>query len=435
MKFSRRNFSRRKFVLTVGAAAGASMVPLGHLQGQASSNVLLMVFLRGGADGLQMLVPGSGHARAMYEERRNPAGTSGSIVIPPSSGSDPNRGIQLGSSRFDVNPAFAPLVSGAGNPFDAGHLGFVPGTAGARENRSHFQQMDLIETGTDVTGAVLGSGYLQRAIESMGLASAPLASLSLNAEIPLMLRGASSQGLAIANFDTFGQLGNEVFDAPANRGLTDRLRTAFSANPCTSLFCQGATKGIGAVEAVDALPTRSPGPGMAGALVELARLIAADTDDRFRVCTLDVGGWDTHTDQANRFRGGLEDLAAGLRAFYDEAVAQGIWGRVTVLCHSEFGRRVYENGTLGTDHGYGGVSLVMGTRVRRLSAAGFFPNTLNASHAFYSAIDADGVVPKVMDLRQLQAEALVYRLGLPPAQLATVFPGFTFDPAELVFRT
>jgi uncharacterized protein (DUF1501 family) len=127
-------------------------------------------------------------------------------------------------------------------------------------------------------------------------------------------------------------------------------------------------------------------------------------------------------------------VAGALRAFHDDAETRGILDRITLVVHSEFGRRADGNGTNGTDHGYGGTALVMDSHIKtKVISSGYFPN--NAAHAFYSGIYVPSpgeeafVLPKLVDVRQVLGEALRFRLGVTNAQLkdgaGAIFPGYS----------
>ena len=423
----------------MGLAAAATLPGLTAKAALEPAPVFILIFLRGGMDGLSLMVPNGGEGRARYDLWRPPTGT---IHIPLSSSGASNRGIALGGSGFDTHPAMAPLVEGTASPFAQGHLAFVGGVAGPVENRSHFQQMDLIETGSN--GAVpLSSGYLSRALEVLGLEEEPLAGVAMDPLVPLSLRGTAAQGVSVVDFDGFGALSNGNFANDPLWRTNERLAALYSTTTCNTAnpTCAASGLAVDAIDQVHALGAISPlaSDSLGGSLRQLAEVIEAADAGQLRICTFDVGGWDTHTAQAPTLDSLLGYLAGSLREFYDEAATRGILDRVTVVCHSEFGRRGDENGTSGTDHGYGGTALVMDTHLRDsvvtqgYGGARYFPNAAGAS--FYADMAADGVgdvLPKVLDVRQVLGEVLRHRLGVPNAELdgatATVFPGFDFRP-------
>ncbi len=427
--------NRRNFVLGGAAATAATLYTSSKARsaGEPRPPVLLVIFLRGGADGLSMMIPNKGAGRVWYDDWRPAAQAKqvNRINIPPSSSQEQGRGIALGSTRFDTHPAMQPLVDG---PFAAQRLAFIGGLAGPTTNRSHFQQMDLIESGAP-SDAVLPTGYLSRAIEELGLEAEPLAGLALNPTVPSSLRG-NSTGIAISDFESYGNLSPEFNTPSINWPAELRLRHTFGpACNTASAGCAAAKKadaGIGiARDLADAI-TFPQQTGLLGMLLTLAEMIAADTAGELRMCTLDVGGWDHHENLRSRVAGSLGQLATALTAFDQQLVTLGIDDRVTTVCHSEFGRRADQNGTGGVDHGRGGVGLVLDHDiVQRVVAQGYFPK--GANHNFYSGFTLQNmVVPKKIDIRQVLGEALVHRMELPPDRLGVVFPSFSLGTERVL---
>ena len=434
--------SRRSFVRTssMGLAATALLPGLHAQAALQAAPVLIHIFLRGGADGLSLMIPRTGYGRQKYDQWR-----PGSINIPLSSSAAVDKGIALNAS-FDTHPAMAPLVSGAGSPFGKNHLAFVAGVAGAVMSRSHFMQMDLIESGSS-TNVPLASGCLARALDLLGLQEEPLAGVAMNPTVPLSLRGSGAQGIAVVDFQGFGSLPSGNYSADLEWGLDERLDNLNSTASCaiTNPTCAAASLATGALDELAGLGAiTTPSGDLQGTLLQLAEVIDLADAGQLRVCTIDVGGWDTHTEQADTLAGMFAMVASALRAFHDDAEARGILGRITVVVHSEFGRRADGNGTNGTDHGYGGTALVMDASIKtKVITSGYFPN--DAAHAFYSGISEPSpgeeafLIPKVVDVRQVIGEALRFRLGLTNAQLkdgaGAVFPGYSIlDNGSLVLN-
>ncbi len=423
--------------------AATAIAPSGRASATAVTNpVMILIFLRGGADGLSLMVPRTGIGRTTYYDQWRPVGSA--LHIPASTSGATNSGIALEPSNFDTHPAMAPLVTGATSAFALGHLAFVGGVAAAVESRSHFQQMDLIETGAD-GGTPEPTGYLARAVEALGLDQEPLAAVALNAQVPLSLRGTDVKGLAVDDFRSFGELASPFYSPDSGWMLPHRLHdlTGTTNNCPANPTCAVASLAEDAIEGVAGLGTiTSPaGGGLKQTLLQMSEVIEAADMGELRVFTIDIGGWDTHTDQATVLSVLLDDLADALQAFHDDALSRGILDRVTVVCHSEFGRRCDANGTLGTDHGYGGTALVMDTHLldsvvtTGYGGNQYFPGL--ATHPFYDGMLTVGqgdVIPKVLDLRQVVGEVLQRRLDLPATDLggagATVFPGFGFEATD-----
>ena len=421
--------NRRSFLRATGLGiAGLSLGGLSRAVAQtANDQVLLTVFLRGASDGMSWIHPrvGASAARQKYEQWRG-AGTrvANSVNVP---------------SNLAIHPALAPL-----RPImQAGEATVVAGVAGAIENRSHFQQMDLVESGAS-DGTPRRDGVLGRALAELDLTGAGLASISLNTQPPFLLRSSVSAGLTAPDLRSFGRLRNPTYVNAAALDLRERVRRLYvSGDACATATCEAgrqAPDGLATYAAVSAgagLPA-ARAADLGETLSDLAKLIAADTTGAFKFVNLDIGGWDTHLNQGTDAQAGgaftgtlaknLDGLAKALVAFNREAHAQGCWGRVTVLVITEFGRTTRENGTGGTDHGYGGAALVMGRGLRsQVLAEGYFPN--DAAAGYYAEAEAGNALPRLVEHRQLLDEVLRRRFGLDGAAMSSVLPGFTRDAA------
>lgn len=429
-------WDRRRFLRNTGLGTlGLSLASLPR-QSFAADNgqVLLTLFLRGGADGMSLLHPrpavGSqapSAARQKYEQWR---GTNTRI----------RNGIAV-NGRLAMHPALAPLQAA----MDRGHAMLIGGVAGAQFNRSHFEQQDLVETGAGPTGAPLADGILGRSLVALGRQDTVLSGISLNTTPPESLKRGASSGLAVPDFRRFGVLRSSGHDSRPFLTLDQRARLLYvpGMGVCRAqdILCQSGQRTAQAISDLDALKTAAelpaqPAASLSELLFDVTDLIAADTQRRFKFLTLDIGGWDTHLNQgfdsenANGFTGTLganvSRLAQALVSMYDHARGLGIWSRLNVLVLTEFGRTTRENGTQGTDHGYGGVSIVMGRNLARPATAHrYFPD--NPNHAFYSEAESTNAVPRSIEHRQIFSEILTDRLGVEDT--STVLPGFTPDAA------
>ena len=425
------NIERRRFLHWTGLGLGGLALPALPRSAFAADNdqVLLTVFMRGGADGMSLLHPVASSSptpeRQRYEAWRGPQTRIAN-------------GIPVG--RLAIHPALAPLQ----NALDAGHLMMIGGVGGAQPNRSHFEQQDLVETGAGPTGSPLSTGVLARAVDELGRADQVLSSVSLNTTPPESLKASVGSGLSVPDFRSFGALRSSTHTANANLGLARRMNLLYlpESGVCRpgAVLCENGRRGADAIGDIESLrdtaglPSGRPA-SLSEVLQDTVGMIAADNSARFKCITLDVGGWDTHLEQGNdatndsgAFVGtlarNLNGLATALAAFYDRAGALSVWSRVNVLVLTEFGRTTRQNGTSGTDHGFGGTALLMGSRLaRRITAPAYFPR--NQSHAFYTEAESTNGTPRRIDHRQVFADILTDRLGVD--DLSAVLPGFSRD--------
>jgi uncharacterized protein (DUF1501 family) len=395
--------NRRRFLVSGGAlAAGLGGLPLWLARAAsalaAPKRSLVVVFLRGAADGLDILPP-LGDAR--YGALR------------PSIGVGPKEASDLGGG-FGLHPALAPLLP----HFRNGELGFIHAAGSHAGTRSHFDAQDFMETGSG-GGRMLEAGWMNRALErGHAWRSGPLAAVSVTQRLPRSLRGpipamaftdADQVRTAGARAASFEELYDEAVDALL-AGAAHDLKGA------AKLLDGVAPKEKGAAEAAG-----YPKGGLGRDLFELGRLLKAGVG--VRLGFVEAGGWDTHADQKGRLTQRLTELGGALAAFHRDLGPAAADTVVVVM--TEFGRTVQENGNRGTDHGHGGVMLLLGAGVRGGRVHGRWPGL--AEDALYEGRD----LAVTTDYRQALTEALRGPMGL--ADLAGVFPGFKSGPATGAF--
>lgn len=354
--------SRRSFLRAGGGAAiAAAMVPawlprVTYARDHRSDrDVILSIFLRGGADGLTLCVP---HADPLYYAANGPTARP-TIAIPPPGASN-------GCTDLDGVFGLAPAMSPLKEVFDNGHLAIVHGCGLTDTSRSHFDAMRFMELG-QLNTTSLFSGWLGRHLAL----SDPI--------LPgVLLRGVSMGGYAVPTTMAGSPLTTPVPDA-LNYGIAGNPRTAgarmsamremYESAPTLLRNAAETTSGtISLLESINfagyqpAGGARYPETEFGRALKASAALIKAQVGVE-AIC-VDRGDWDTHS-QAGPLTGDLarnmDDLASGLQAFYRDVFSSTT--RVVCVVMSEFGRRAGENASRGTDHGHGNAMFVMGGRI------------------------------------------------------------------------
>lgn len=418
-------YNRRQLLTRLGATAattvGVGILPRWARAQVANDQVVLAVFLRGAADAASIVfpTPGTSPARLKYEAWR-----SGSTRITTSA-------MAMGNG-LGLHPAFRPLR----NAINAGHLSFIPGVANAVMNRSHFRAMDLVESGSgdDMPRA---DGVLARAWTALqgGTPAAGLGAVALNSTLPYSLQRQLAPAVTVPAFASFGTLPSRQFTPDADASLTRRLSRLYvpASGTCTprNLLCPSGQQGSATVDALGGLIAASSLNGNLGH--DLVDVLSRDTQRQIKFMTLDLGGWDSHNNQGNESSGALKDnldgLVSLLSSIYQHANSTGVMSRLTVMVMSEFGRTTFENGTAGTDHGYGSMAMVMshGLTGRLVGGDAWFPSS--GSGAFYDSAENLNVLPRALEHRQVYAEVLSRKLGI--TDLATVLPGFTPAPSRI----
>lgn len=396
MKLSRRTFlqSAGLGILALGLPP-AFLVRLAGAQQQSRDKVLVVVFQRGGMDGLNVVIPFK--EKSYYALRPT-------IGIPePASGE--NRALDL-DGFYGLHPALAPLES----LYHRGHLAFVHAAGSPDNTRSHFDAQDYMETGTPGLKST-PDGWLNRYLNDKRSEDSPFRAAAVTAQLPRILAG-NAAALTLSSIEEF-RLHNEVLAGPL-----ERLYAAAS----DPLFRRGGETLFRALAELRRIEDKIPAstetypPGRFGAgLKQIARLIKAHVG--LEVVFTEVEGWDTHASQggatgqlANR----LKILAEGLAAFYRDLGDR--MEDVAVVTMSEFGRTARENGNRGTDHGHANVMFLLGGKVRGGNVYGRWPGL--APEQLYEGRD----LHLTTDYRTVCGEVISRHLG--QSDLARIFPSF-----------
>lgn len=426
---------RRDFLTLLAAGAG-SMAPLGHAAWAATAPAsqdtrrkLVVVMLRGAADGLNIVAP---VADPDYAQARPTI----ALAAPGKDDGAPDL-----DGYFGLHPALQPLMP----LWRERKLAFVHACGSLDPTRSHFDAQDYMESATPGIKST-PDGWMNRLAAALPGTSTPTRTLSIGPVLPRILAGAAP-AVNLASVASASKAG--VLERPALASGFDRL---YDGHPRYGKAYRDGREArrevMAAAEAQPAMqPDTQPGmqsPGQPGAQPGMQRnlqqeMLAANNgaplpagfpDDAARLATLmrndpniqlaffALGGWDTHAGQGagtGQLAGRLSPLALGLAQFarrlgpmFDDTV---------VVVMSEFGRTVRENGNRGTDHGHGNAMWVMGGGVAGGKVLGDWRGL--SSGALHEGRD----VPVTTDFRAVLAQVAEQHLRLDARQLAQVFPG------------
>ncbi|GAA1777775.1 DUF1501 domain-containing protein [Nocardioides hankookensis] len=363
-------------------------------------SVVVLLSLRGAADGLSLVVP--------YREAAYYAARPG-IAVPVGS-------LLATDATFGLHPALAPMLP----LWNAGKLAAIHATGLPVANRSHFSAMEEIEDADPGTAARVG--WLNRLVGST-TSDSTLEALAVGNGLPASLLG-PEPAMSFRTLETATIGGADKWDPNGTRMRS--LSTLWRGSP--SPMGRAARTALDAV--VDLGPAKAqadhvasyPNSDLGKALSAVARTLRADLG--VSAVTVDSGNWDMHVGLGKPVAGqwmhrNATDLASGIAAFFADLGAMA--DRVTLVTLSEFGRRVQENGTGGLDHGWGNVMFAAGAGVKGGRYYGRWPGLQNT-------VDAD--VPVTTDFRSVLAEVVRTRTS---ASVASVFPGFA--PESLGFMT
>ncbi|SDO19831.1 Uncharacterized conserved protein, DUF1501 family [Nakamurella panacisegetis] len=407
-----RGFTRRRMLQGVGMAGVAALASqlvttrVAYAASAASTgNTLVVVFLRGGADGLRMLIPqgdllGGGYLRSV----RGP-------LVPA------NADIRAlaGTSGWGVNKGFDSLLP----LWATGELAFVPAVSAAGVTRSHFQAQQVLERG----GPSSTTGWLDRTLQALGPGTT-FRALAEGSAMPASFAG-NQQKLGMSSLAAFNFPGWDGVKPQSMAAISSLYRGfagALAEDVTTTLSAIGTAQKANA----SAGPQHGavyPKGGFASSLADLATLLRSEVG--VEVATVDVGGWDTHTDEAGDLDALTRSASDALAAFMTD-LGPARRKRVTVAVMTEFGRRVQINASNGTDHGTGSTMFLLGGGLARASVFGKW-TPLSA------ATLADGDVPSVNNAYDVLGELIQKRLSV--GSLATIFPGHRFASLGLARAT
>ncbi|MEZ5464982.1 MAG: DUF1501 domain-containing protein [Lysobacteraceae bacterium] len=442
--------SRRGFLKGCCAAAVASSVPtMGWIDparaGGVQHDVLVYLFLRGGIDGLHLVVPYAGSDRTAYESKRS------DLAIPE------DRLRRIGTSNWGWHPRVGGATGdgvGVANKwlarlYEQNRVAIVHATGmSTTVTRSHFDAQAFIEFGTPGNKSS-SQGWIARYLDNDANMPAPMLSnaFGFGSTLQTSLYG-RTDAISIASGQDFrldgfhwswndsdsginGHHGAHMRVLPLWQGISPLEQSGRAAADALEYMREidfelqsggnpdGYAPGGGAVY---------PDGGLGGQLRNIAQLVKLDMG--LTVAAVDYGFWDTHEGQGmpnpgvaghyDAFGNLTEGLSRALDAFYTDLHAAGLMDRVTVVIQSEFGRRFRPNDSGGTDHGYGNVMMALGNRVNG-GFHGVFPGLDDAS--LFEGQDVDVTT----DFRQIIGEALVKRMGVSTGGVGNIFPGFSYN--------
>lgn len=403
--------TRRGFMVGCSAAiaglTGSRFNTLAFAQPTADQEVLVVLFLRGGIDGLSMMPPIAGTDRGHYEAARP------SLAI---AASGPDAALPL-EAQFGLHPTAAPLQE----LYQNGNLALIHAAGLDEANRSHFDAMEFMELGTPGIKNT-PTGWLTRHLQSA-------AGIPAEVIMPSLAMGGNQQASLRGDRDAVNLIDPSVFSLTTGPwrwrdAQRTALRRIYTADD--SLLHVTGNKALDALDVIELyvddnyVPANGavyPDTGFGEHLATIAQMIKLEMG--LHVATLDLGDWDTHTGHSYWIPLLIGDLAQGLHAFFadlDGGGSQDFAQRLTVVVMSEFGRRLGENSDGGTDHGHGNAMMVMsGSAIGGLH--GQWPGL--ASGQLFEGID----LAVTTDYRRVLSEILIRRLG--NNKLGVVFPGYT----------
>jgi uncharacterized protein (DUF1501 family) len=410
--------SRRGFLVGLGLGSlvwamprtALSQISVDPKSSKSRRNVVVNIFLRGGADGLNIVVP---YGEDAYHRMRP---TLRLLKPDDASGTTGDRVLDL-DGFFGLNPSMADALP----LFREGKLSIIHAIGSGDQTRSHFEAMNTMERGLAAGSQGEASGWLARHLSSTEPAQAsPLRAVAFGGIMPDSLRGATD-AIAINGLEDFRLVADD--EAVMREALVEMYSQGKDA------MSMAGNETLKVLDKLNKLDPKSyhasngavyPQSDLGSALKQVALLIRADLG--LEVAVLDKGGWDTHVAQGvstGLLSSLLRDLGAALAAFHTDLGSE--MSRVTVVVQTEFGRRLQENSGLGTDHGRASVMFLLGGGVHGGKVHAKWPGLENAQ------LEEPGDLRVTTDYRQVLSEVLSKRLGSDPNKVFAGYQGISTD--------
>ncbi len=412
------NMERREFLKSCGLASLAYFLPefqawaLESGSEKNSGNKLVVVFLRGAIDGLNVVIPYSDPQYYSLRQKiavSKPGVSGGAIAL---------------NSDFALHPGLAPLIS----HWQKKELAFVLNSGSPDPTRSHFDAQDYMESG--IPGQkVVDSGWMQRLLAQLPNNHSPVRAINIGSTTPRILQGpiasatyAPSQKRRMSALDR-PEVAEEF--AQMYEGRNDELERAFLEGiEARATINSAMAKDSMSKEMMAANQGAVPANKFGGFGKQLGKLMHDEA--KVQVAFVALGGFDTHVNQGNEkgqlanhlnvLGSGLSQLADGLGPTFQ---------KTTIMVISEFGRTVKENGNGGTDHGHGNFIWLLGGKINGGKMYGRW-NGIKQNELFEGRD-----LPVTTDFRSVIASVIQEHMQLSKAQLASVFPGFNTQDKAL----
>ncbi len=419
------SLSRREFLVGCSAAiAGMAGGRVGNLvfaeqgaPGLAAGNdeILVMVFLRGGCDGLSLVAP---YDDPIYRQERGGLAVDLGTV----------RAINPQNSSFQSSVGLHANAAPLQELYTQGHLAIIHACGLDDDTRSHFDAMDYIERGVP-GNKNMSSGWLTRHLQCI-LPDGELPSMAASSAVPASLLS-NGDTIAINSPKSYSLSSHWRYNNQDNSTMFSTLEKFYTG---TDLVQGAGKRTIEAIKLLSSTPdynptTTYPSGSFGDSLKMVAQTIKRDLG--LRAATVDLGGWDHHesegvNDSWGPFPNLTATLSQGLHAFYNDLANTPYQAKLTIAVMSEFGRRLGANASGGTDHGHGGVMLVLGGSINGGKVYGTWPGLED--------LDQDQDLRITTDFRTVLSEIIVRRFG--NNRVGAVFPGLqTYNPLGVVQGT
>ena len=372
-----------------------TLLPTDQVEG-LKNRTLVVIQLSGGNDGLNTLVP---YSQQEYYNARPTLALSKSDVL-----------------QLDGDVAFHPSMAGLQSLFTNNHVAVAQGVGYPNPNRSHYESMTIWQTAAPDQSYI--TGWLGRYLDGARSVDSSINAVELDTLLSPTVVGERERAMAIQNLQTFKVLPLKKTQAPSTAESTIKALDSIQCNSCqeyTNLVNTMMEAGLDALTASDIVQQAAgsyqtsinyPKNDFSNRLKLAAQIVTSSLKPT--IVYLQIGGFDTHANQKNTQANLLKTVSDGIAAFYQDMDAKGKADDTLIMTFSEFGRRVKENGSQGTDHGTAEPMFLIGGRVNG-GLYGAYPSLSN--------LDSNGDLQHTVDFRQVYASILEDWLGTDPARV------------------
>ncbi|MDG1354367.1 MAG: DUF1501 domain-containing protein [Sulfitobacter sp.] len=405
---NRRNFLARSALIGCSLAASPLLTPV-SLAATPGDNWLVVILLRGGMDGLDVVRP---YGDPAYAALRGDAGLGAE---------DP--AIDL-DGYFALHPALRPLMP----LWERGQLGFAHAVSTPyRDKRSHFDGQDLLEAGlSTLDGGISRDGWLNRVLQNLP-DSGPATAYAVGRD-PLDVLGEPAVTQRWSPETDLALSPQAIKLAQLIMADDPQFQTAFEQALAISDGDVDPVAMMGTPNQMMSKANNNTTKGKTSAEMRIAEFIGKRLREETRIASFSITGWDTHQTQDPSLPNALGRLSEAILTLQN-TVKGPIWNKTTVVAVTEFGRTARLNGSKGTDHGTGGLMVMAGGALRGGKVMGDWPGL--AESQLYDRRD---VMP-TRDVRALLGWLLHSQFGLPTSTIETsIFPGLDLGDDPRLIR-
>jgi uncharacterized protein (DUF1501 family) len=359
------------------------------------NRTLVVVQLSGGNDGINTLIPYS--QQAYYNARPTLALNKGDVL------------------QLNGDVALHPSMTALQSLYNANHLAIVQGAGYPNPNRSHYESMTIWQTASP--DETMRTGWLGRYLDTARTIDSSINAIDLDSLLSPAVIGQKERAMAIENLQSF-RIARSPRQGQSADETTIKALDSIQCSSCqeyNNLITAMMEAGLDAMTASDIVQQAAsnyqtsvtyPKNDFSNRLKLAAQVVSSSLKPT--IVYLQIGGFDTHANQKNTQANLLETVSDGIAAFYQDMDSKSKADDTLIMTFSEFGRRVHENGSQGTDHGTAEPMFLIGGRVSG-GLYGKYPNLTN--------LDSNGDLIHTVDFRQVYASVLQDWLGIDPTQV------------------